>query len=181
MIARTEAQQRRRAMAQVRKHELPGRAVGRLERRARVRVDQLRVHEPAGAEVHPVLLLALAPERDADVADPHRLRHLRAPALLEPGAKGRLAAAGLSGDEDALDARAAQIVTLGQVGRVGRVRTAAWAGAARSPHQPLGVAGADRDVREADPVERGERRPGDERPRVVGRDDPLAAATPDAA
>ena len=42
--------------------------------------------------------------------------------------------------------------------------------------EPLGVAGADRDVAEADPVERGERGAGDERPGVVGRDDPLAGA-----
>ena len=41
-------------------------------------------------------------------------------------------------------------------------------------HQPLGVAGADRDVAEPEPVERGQRRARDERPRVVGGHDPLA-------
>jgi hypothetical protein len=39
--------------------------------------------------------------------------------------------------------------------------------------QPLGVAGADRDMRQADAVEGGERGAGDERAGVVGRDDPL--------
>ena len=73
------------------------------------RVDQLRVDEAARAQVHAVLLLALAPERDADVADAHRLGHARAPALLELRAERRLAAAGLARDEHALDARAAQV------------------------------------------------------------------------
>ena len=142
-------------------------------------LDQLGVDEAARAEVHPVLLLALAPERDADVADPHRLGHLRAPALLEPRAEGRLAAARLARDEHPLDARAPEVVALGEVGGVGRRQH----GRLRPqpldrPHEPLGVAGADRDVAEADPVEGGERRAGDERPGVVGRDDPLAGADP---
>ena len=67
------------------------------------------------AEVHPVLLLALAEERRADVADAHRLGHLCAPALLELRAKGRLAAAGLAGDQDSLDTRPSEVVVLGQV------------------------------------------------------------------
>ena len=75
----------------------------------RLGIDQLGVHEAARPQVHPVLLLALAPERDADVADPHRLGDARAPALFELCAKRRLAAAGLTGHEDALDARPAQI------------------------------------------------------------------------
>ena len=49
-------------------------------------------------------------------------------------------------------------------------------------HQPLGVAGADRDVAEADAVERGERRAGHERPGVVGGDDRAGRrSTPEAA
>src|SRR4029453_7154901 len=40
--------------------------------------------------MHSVLLLALAPERHADVANAHRLEDLCAPALLELGAKCRL-------------------------------------------------------------------------------------------
>ena len=76
---------------------------------AGLRVDELRVDEAARAEVHPVLLLALAPERHADVADPHRLGHARAPALLELRAERRLAAARLARDEDALDARAREV------------------------------------------------------------------------
>ena len=73
--------------------------------RARLGVDQLRVDEAARAEVHAVLLLALAPERGADVADAHRLGDAGAPALLEPRAERRLAAARLAGDEQAHDAR----------------------------------------------------------------------------
>ena len=56
---------------------------------ARLGIDQLGVDEAARAEVHAVLLLALAPERRADVADAHRLGHARAPALLEPRAGTR--------------------------------------------------------------------------------------------
>ena len=135
--------------------------------------------EAARAEMHPVLLLALAPERDADVADPHRLGHLRAPALLEPRAERGLAAAGLAGDEDTLDARVAEVVVLGQVRRIGRRQH----GRLRAQpldrlHEPVGVARADGDVAETDPVEGGERGAGDERPGVVGRDDPLAGADP---
>ena len=73
VVAGAEAQQRGGAVPQVREHELAGRAILELECGARLRVDQLGVHEPARAEVHAVLLLALAPERDADVADAHRL------------------------------------------------------------------------------------------------------------
>ncbi len=109
VVARAEAQQRRGAVAQVGEHELAAapsciRAAARL-----CRVDQLGMHEAAGAEVHAVLVLALAPQRDADVADAHRLGHLRAPALLQLGAERRLAAAGLAGHQHALDARAAQV------------------------------------------------------------------------
>ena len=109
VVARAEAQQRRGAVAQVREHELAGRAVLHRDRGAGLGVDQLGVDEAARAEVHAVLLLALAPQRDADVADAHRLGHARAPALLELRAERRLAAAGLAGDEHALDARAAQV------------------------------------------------------------------------
>ena len=147
--------------------------------RARLGVDQLGVDEAARAEVHPVLLLALAPERDADVADPHRLGHPRAPAFLEPRAEGRLAAAGLARDEHALDARAPEIVALGEVGRVRRRQHRRLRPQLLDrADEPIGVPGADRDVGEADPVEGGERRAGDERPGVVGRDDPLARCDP---
>src|SRR5215207_3455134 len=105
VVARAEAHERRRAVAQVRQHELARRTVLPCERGARLGVDQLRVDEAARAEVHSGLLLALPPQRCADVADPHRLRHPRAPALLELRAERRLASAGLAGDEDALDAR----------------------------------------------------------------------------
>src|SRR5262249_55469324 len=79
---------------------------------------------------HPVLLLALAPERDADVADPHRLGDPRTPALLEHRAERRLAAARLAGDEDPPDARAAEIdaALARPLDRVGRVRGRAHGG-----------------------------------------------------
>ena len=93
-------------MPQVGQHELAGGAVVDRDRRARRWVDELRVDEAARAEVHAVLLLALAPERDADLAHAHRLRDGRVPALLEPGAEGGLAAARLAGDEHAPDAPA---------------------------------------------------------------------------
>ena len=87
VVARAEAQQRRGAVAKVCQHELAVGAVVERDGGARLRLDQLGVDEAARAEVHAVLLLALAPERHADVADPHRLGHLRAPALLELGAE----------------------------------------------------------------------------------------------
>ena len=138
--------------------------------------------EAARAEMHPVLLLALAPEGDADVADAHRLRDLRAPALLELRAEGGLAAAGLARDEHALDARRAQVESAVR-GRVDEVRGVGRRehGCLRPeeldrPQQPLRVPRADGDMREPDPVEARERRPGHERPGVVRRDDPLARA-----
>ena len=179
VVARAEAQERRGAMLEVREDELAGRAVVQLERVARLGVDQLGVDEAARAEVHAVLLLALAPERDADVADAHRLGHLRAPAVLELRAKGRLAAAGLARDEDALDTRAAQVdgVPLGEVRGVRRRQHGRLGPQLLDRlQQALGVPGADRDVAEADAVEGGERRARDERAGVVGRDDPLAGA-----
>ena len=184
VIPGAEAEERRRPVAQVGEDELSRRTVGQLDRLAGARVDQLRVDEAAGAEVHPVLGLAFAPQRDADVADPHRLGDLRSPAGLEAGPEGRLAAARLARHEHPLDARSAQVEPsscgpLDDVGRVGRRQHGSLgAKAVDRGDEPLGVAGADRDVAQPDPVERGERGAGDEGPGVVGRDDPLAA--PDA-
>ena len=84
MVAAAEAQERRRPVAQVGIDELALRAVLERPRRAGLRVDQLHMHEAAPGEVHPRLRLALAPERDRDVADPHRLGDLRPPGRLEP-------------------------------------------------------------------------------------------------
>src|SRR5437763_11829524 len=107
-------------MPEVREDELAPRAVAKLDRLARLGVDQLDVDEPAGAEVHAVLLLALAEERRPDVADAHRLGDPRAPTLLELGAERGLAAAGLARDEDPPDARGLQVGELEEVRRVGR-------------------------------------------------------------
>src|SRR5262249_3113247 len=109
VVTGAEAQKRRGAVPQMAQNELAARAVDELDRIARLRVAQLRADEAAGAEVHPVLLLALAPERDADVADAHRLGHPRAPAFLESRPERRLAAAGLAGYQHPLDARARQV------------------------------------------------------------------------
>ena len=92
-------------MPQVGQDELPGGAVGRLDRGAGLRVDQLGVNEPAGAEVHPVLLLALTPQRGTDVPDAHGLRHPRTPAGFELSAEGRFTATRLARNEHAVDAR----------------------------------------------------------------------------
>ncbi len=180
VIAGAKPQQRRGAVAQVGQHELAAGAVLECARGAGLGVDQLGVDDPARAEVHPAALLALAPQRDADVADPHRLGHLRPPAPLEHRAERRLAAARLAGHQHPLDGRAAQVDPplgrrLDQVGGVGRGHD----GGLRSQtldrgQQPLGVAGPDRDVAQAEPLERRQRRAGDERARVVARDDPLA-------
>ena len=180
VIARAEAQQRRGAVAEVGEHELAARAVLERDRGARLGVDQLGVHEAACAEVHAVLLLALAPQRGADVADAHRLGDARAPALLELRAEGRLAAARLARHEDAPHARRAQVEAalggpLDEVGGVGgREHGGLGPQLVDRQHEALAVAGPDRDVAEADAVERGQRGAGDERPGVVGRDDALA-------
>ena len=99
---------------------------------------------------------------------------------LELGPKGRLAAAGLAGDEHALDARAGQVEASlrGPFDEVcgvgGRKHHGLGRKALDRQHQPLRVPGADRDVAEADAIEGRERRARDQRPGVVGRDDALA-------
>ncbi len=131
----------------------------------RLGVDELGVNEAARAEVHAVLLLALAPEGRADVADAHRLGDARAPALLEPRAERGLAAARLTCDEKAHDARAAQVEVprrrpLDQIGGIRRrQRDRSGLEPLDREHQPLGVPGADRDVAEPDPLEGRERGP----------------------
>ena len=104
MVAGAEPQQRRSPVAQMRQHQLAARAVLHGDRRAGLGIDQLGMDEAAAAEMHAVLLLAFAPQRDADVADAHRLGDLRAPAFLQPARMRRLAAAGLARDQHALDA-----------------------------------------------------------------------------
>ena len=103
LVARAEAQERRRPVPRCVSTARPSRRPPSTRAR-RVGVDQLEVDDSVRAEVHAGLVLALAPERRADVADAHRLGDLRAPALLELLAEGRLAAAGLARDEDALHA-----------------------------------------------------------------------------
>ena len=88
----------------MREHELALGAVLHRERRAALGIDQFGMDEAAAAEMHALLLLAFAPERDADVADAHGLGDPRAPAFLQPCAQRRFAAAGLAGDQHALDA-----------------------------------------------------------------------------
>ena len=160
----------------MREHELAGRAVAQLERLARLRIDQLGVDEAARAEVHSRLRLALTPERRADVADSHRLRHAGAPAVLERRSERGLAAAGLAGDEDSPDARIAQ------VGELEEVR-----GVRRRQHDRVGTqlldreqralarACAGRDMTDADPRKCVECGSGDERARVVRGEDAVAA------
>ena len=148
---------------------------------ARLGVDQLGVDEAARAEVHPVLLLALAPERHADVADAHRLGDPRAPALLEHRAEGGLAAAGLARHEHALDARRPRGRSRAPPPtRRGRRRRRA---SARRPRDAGGsIAGISRSVL---PVPTGmwqrpmrsnaaSAAPATNGPGVVGRDDALA-------
>ena len=159
----------------------PARAVVQRQRGARLRVDQLRVDEAARAEVHPVLLLALAPERDADVADAHRLGD---PARPSPprAARGRPAR------------RRPARPRRGRARRSSRARsTRARRGAPRrtaSARPPRAAAARSRaSSRSVFPVPTGmwmrpmrsngaERGAGDERPGVVGRDDPLAGRDP---
>jgi hypothetical protein len=167
-------------MAQVAEHELPGGAVRERPRAARVRVDQLSVDEAARTEVHPVLFLALAPQRRPDVADPHGLGDAGAETALEHRAEGGLPTARLAGDEDALDARARQVEApvgsrLDQVGGVGgRQDRGLRAEELDRGQQPLGVAGAEGNVTGTDAVEGSQGGARHERARVICRDEPLA-------
>ena len=96
-------------MLEVGQHELARGAVVQLDGDSCFGFDQLGVDEPASAQVHAVLLFALPPERSADVADAHHLGDPRAPTLFELRTEGRLAAAGLTCHEHALDARTPEI------------------------------------------------------------------------
>jgi len=176
VVAGAEAQQRGGLVSEVGEDELAGRAVVHRDRRLGGGVDELGVDEAARAEVHAVLVLALAPQRDADVADAHGLGDLRAPAALEHRAEGGLAATGLAGDEDALDGRAVEVGgALEEMGGVGR-RDHDRVGLQQEDRgeQAVGIAGPDGDVRHAEALEGPERGAGDERPGVVGGDDALA-------
>src|SRR6266545_2191978 len=180
VIACAEPQERSRPMAEVREHELAGRTVMQLEGDARFGIDQLGMDEAARAQVHPVLLHAFAPQRHADVADAHRFGDACPPPLLELRAEGRLAAAGLTRHEHALDARASE-VNAPLCRRFDDVRSVGGSEHCRlgteeldRPKGALGVPGADGNVTETDAVERGQRRARDERARVVSADDALA-------
>ncbi len=61
MVAGAKAQERRRAIDEMSEHELAFGAVGKRNGRARLRIDQLEMHEAPAAEMHAGLLLALAP------------------------------------------------------------------------------------------------------------------------
>ena len=180
VVARAESQQRSGLVGEVRQHQLAAGAVVHRNGRPRLRVDQLRMDETARAQVHAVLPLALAPQRHAQVADAHRLGHPRPPAPLQHLAEGRLAAARLARDQHPPHALGGQVDAaigrpLDQVGGVGRRQHRRLRPQQLDrQHQALAVAGADRDVGEADAIERGQRCTGHERPGVVGRHDSLA-------
>lgn len=183
MVARAKPQQRRRAVLEMRQHQLAHDPVAERQGSARLGVDQLGVEETAGAEVHPVLVLALAPQRDADVADPIA-SVTRAPALFEPGAEAGLATAGLPRDQHPPHARVPQVDValagpLDQIRGVGgREHRGLRAQALDGEHPAFGVAGADRNVTGADAIERGQRGAGHERSSVVGGDDALPGPDP---
>ena len=92
MVAGAETQQRRSPVTQMREHEFAARAVLHADRGPGLRIDELGMHDTPAPQMHAVLVLAFTPQRDADVADAHRLGDFGAPAFLEPGAHGGLAA-----------------------------------------------------------------------------------------
>ena len=59
VIPRAEPQERGRAVLKMRQHELARGAIVHLDDFAGLGLDQLGVHEPASAQMHAVLLLAL--------------------------------------------------------------------------------------------------------------------------
>ena len=176
VVARAEAQQRRGAVAEMRQHELAGRAVLQLECAPRSRDRSARRGRSRARR---------GASRPAPRTRPRaRCRCRRSPSPRSPSrptpppaARGRQARRRRARRRRARARRSSsrRSWSLGQVGRVGRCQH----GRLRPQpldrlHEPVGVARADGDVAEADPVEGGERRAGDERPGVVGRDDPLA-------
>ena len=93
--------------------------------RAARRIDQLEMNEAAAAEMHARLVLALAPQRNRNVADAHRFGDARAPRRLELGAHRRFAAARFARDHQPPHARAGEIDAararpFGQMQRIGR-------------------------------------------------------------
>ena len=149
-----------------------------------VGVDELEMDEAAAAEMHAPLGLAFPPHRNRNVADAHRLGDARAPAPLQFGAHRRLAAAWLARDHHPPHARTRQVDAarprpLQKVRRVGR-RQRGHRRLQRldGRHQALGIPGADGNMAKAQTLESFQRRAGDERARIVARDQPFAARHP---
>src|SRR5690606_1920494 len=103
VIARTESEQRRGPVSEVGEHQFARRTIFHGNRCSGHRIDQLDMDESPAAEMHTILVLALSPERDGDVADSHRLGYLGAPGLFELRAHRRLATARLARDENPLN------------------------------------------------------------------------------
>jgi hypothetical protein len=102
--------------------------------------------------------------------------HSRAKAFFKPLAERRLAPARLAGDEDAHEAGLLGAL-LGDVHGVRRRTDERLRAQSLERLQHLfGVAGADRDMRDAERIEGVERGAGDERARVVGGEQELAGA-----
>ena len=102
-----------------------------------------------------------------------------APHPFELRPEGRLAATGPPATSTRSTLEPAQIDVpfrrpLDQMGRIGRREHDGRAARLDRPQQSPRVAGADRNVAQADPVEGGQRSARHEWPRVVGADDALA-------
>src|SRR5439155_17267993 len=91
-----------------------------LHRLARVGIDELHPYVASAAEVHALLVRALAEQRRRDVADAHDLGHSDAQNALDVIADGGYAAAGFAAGHDVRQRdparlRVALLQTVGQV------------------------------------------------------------------
>src|SRR5882672_3938299 len=108
-VTAEEPHDRHRLAGQARVNELSDCARLDLHRRASLRVDQLRPDVPGPAEMHALLVGALAEQRRRDVADAHDLGDRDAEHLLDVVANGGYAAAGLSPGDDVSHGHGARI------------------------------------------------------------------------
>ena len=181
VVAGAEAQQRRGAVAEVREHELALGAVLERRRRRRSRGRSARRGRSRARRGACRPAASHSPQSETPMSPMPIASVTRAPQpCLELRAEGRLAAAGLAGDEHALDARRAQVdAALGRPLDAGGRRTTA------SARRPRAAAARSRcSSRSVFPVPTGmwqrpmrskaaSAAPAANGPGVVGRDDPL--------
>src|SRR5665213_371438 len=179
VVACAKAQERCGAVLQMRQDKFPARAIPHGDWRTCFRVNEFRMYIITSTKMHSILLFTLPPEGYANVTTSHGFGHLRAPAFFELPAECGLAATRLSGHKNTLDTGAFQIkfafgCPFDEVIGIGRCHhRSLWMQQFNGFHQPFGVAGADGNVTQADPVHRTQSSASHKWPGVVGGNDAL--------